>query len=70
MNDSPAVRSLLVIGAIAVVLAAAPYRSFDLDRFLAPKELALHLVTLAMVLLSLRRAKALEFTIDAPSPED
>lgn len=59
MNDRSAVRALLVAGAIAVVLAAAPYPMFDLDRFLAPKELALHGAALA--LLGLRRAKALEF---------
>ena len=33
----------LVILAGAAVLVALPYRSFDLDRFLVPKELALHL---------------------------
>ena len=60
MNDRFAVRVLLVLGAISVVLAATPYRMFDLDRFFVPKELALHAVTLALALLSLRRAKALE----------
>ncbi|HEY0142075.1 MAG TPA: O-antigen ligase family protein [Thermoanaerobaculia bacterium] len=30
------------LGAIAVVLAASLHRTFDLDRFLVPKELALH----------------------------
>lgn len=60
MNDRSAVRVLLFLGAVTVVLAAAPYRIFDLDRFFAPKELVLHAVTLALVLLSLRRAKAFE----------
>jgi len=36
-------RFLLQLGAIAVVFAASPTRAFDLDRFLVPKELALHL---------------------------
>ena len=59
-GDRFAVRALFVLGAIAVVLAAAPYRIFDLDRFFAPKELALHAAALALVLLTLRRVKTLE----------
>src|SRR3954467_6081287 len=39
-------RVLLQVGAIAVVFAASPTRAFDLDRFLAPKELVLHLTAL------------------------
>lgn len=36
---------------VAAVLAALPYRSFDLDRFLVPKELALHVgAALALML--------------------
>jgi len=31
------------LGAVAVVLAALPYKTFDLDRYFVPKELALHL---------------------------
>lgn len=42
--------SLVVFGVVAV-LVALPYRSFDLDRFLVPKELALHVgAALALVL--------------------
>jgi len=33
---------LVQLGAIAVVLAALPYKLFDLDRYFVPKELALH----------------------------
>jgi O-antigen ligase len=33
---------LLAIGAIVVVLAAAPYKAFELDRYFVPKELVLH----------------------------
>ncbi len=62
MNDRTASRTLFLLGAILVVLAAAPYKIFDLDRFLAPKELALHASTLGLVLLGLRRVKALEFS--------
>jgi len=32
----------VIIGALAVVLLSLPYKSFDLDRFFVPKELALH----------------------------
>jgi O-antigen ligase len=46
-------------GAIAVVLAAAPYKSFDLDRFFVPKELVLHLTALAVAVLCLLRARRL-----------
>lgn len=42
--------SLVVLAAVAT-LVALPYRSFDLDRFLVPKELALHVgATVALVL--------------------
>jgi O-antigen ligase len=44
---------------LLVVLAAAPYPIFDLDRFFAPKELALHAFALALALPLLRRAKTL-----------
>jgi hypothetical protein len=32
---------ILQFGAIAVVLAATPYKPFDLDRYFVPKELVL-----------------------------
>ncbi|HEX4047751.1 MAG TPA: hypothetical protein VH309_07955, partial [Elusimicrobiota bacterium] len=44
---------------MSVVLAAAPYPIFDLDRFFAPKELALHSFALALTLSALRRAETL-----------
>ena len=50
---------LLQIGGIAVVLAAAPYKSFDLDRFFVPKELVLGITALAVTLLCLVRVKRL-----------
>lgn len=40
--DHAALRTLQ-IGAVAVALAAAPYKLFELDRFFMPKELVLHL---------------------------
>ncbi len=45
MNASRAERLatvVLIMGALAVVLAAVPYRMFELDRFFIPKELVLH----------------------------
>src|SRR5688572_4848986 len=40
--DRRALRTLQ-LGALAVVLAASPYKLFELDRFFVPKELVLHL---------------------------
>jgi O-antigen ligase len=50
---------VLQLGAIAVVLAAAPYKVFDLDRFFVPKELVLHATALAATLLCLPRVRRL-----------
>ena len=50
---------VLQLGAIAVVLMAAPYKLFDLDRFFVPKELALHVTALLAVVLCLLRARRL-----------
>lgn len=44
----------LQIGAIAVVLVATATRTFDLDRFLVPKELVLHLTALVAGAYTLR----------------
>ena len=48
MTTAAGVTMLLALGAgaLASVLAVVPYRSFDLDRFFAPKELALHVAAL------------------------
>jgi O-antigen ligase len=52
---------LVQAGAIAVVLAALPYKAFDLDRYFVPKELALHIAAAgaAMLLLASRSKLAL-----------
>jgi hypothetical protein len=50
---------VLQAGSIAVVLAAAPYKAFDLDRFFVPKELVLHATALLATLLCLWRARRL-----------
>jgi O-antigen ligase len=45
------------VGAVAVVLAAATYRVFELDRFFVPKELVLHLTALLAGILCLGAAR-------------
>ena len=47
---------VMQIGAIAVVLAATTDTAFDLDRFLVPKELVLHLTAVIAGLLTVRGA--------------
>jgi O-antigen ligase len=56
--DRAALRTLQA-GAMAVVLAAAPYKAFDLDRFFVPKELVFHLTALIVALICLARARRL-----------
>ncbi|HEU4988545.1 MAG TPA: hypothetical protein VFT41_02030, partial [Gemmatimonadaceae bacterium] len=49
---------VVAVGALAVGLWAATYKSFDLDRFFVPKELALHATALLVALpLALRRRR-------------
>lgn len=45
------------LGAVAIVFAATTHRLFDLDRFLVPKELVLHLTAAIAGLLTLRRLR-------------
>ena len=47
---------VIQVGAAAVVLAALPYKSFDLDRFFVPKELVLHFTAAAAALVLLARS--------------
>lgn len=51
MRVSAATR-LLQVGVVAVVVAALPYKAFDLDRFFVPKELVLHVTACVVVLLA------------------
>jgi O-antigen ligase len=44
----------LQLGAIAVVLVASTHRAFELDRFLIPKELVLHVTAVSAALLMMR----------------
>jgi hypothetical protein len=53
---------VLGVGAVAVVLAAAVYKQFELDRFFVPKELVLHVVATVAGLCCLARARALRLS--------
>lgn len=50
---------VLQLGAVAVVLAASPYKQFDLDRYFIPKELVLHVAAALSALLVLSRISRL-----------
>jgi O-antigen ligase len=51
--------AVLVAGALAVVLAALPYKAFDLERFYVPKELALFVTASVTAILLLDGARQL-----------
>lgn len=53
---------ILQAGAVAIVLAASTYTSFDLDRFFIPKEFVLHLAVLLSCLLGFRALRRISFT--------
>src|SRR5918999_1797898 len=50
---------LLMVGAFAVVLAALPFKAFDLERFYVPKELVLFITAAATAVCLLDRARQL-----------
>jgi O-antigen ligase len=54
---------LLQLGAIVVVLAATPYKVFDLDRYFVPKELALHVCAAAGAFLCVTQVRRVKLTI-------
>ena len=47
----------LQLGLLAVVLAATPFKQFDLDRFFVPKELTLHVAAFLSVMFCLNRLR-------------
>ena len=53
---------VLQVGAVAVVVAAAVYKQFELDRFFIPKELVLHVVATLAALCCLTSARALRLS--------
>src|SRR5438093_1095817 len=50
------------LGAVAVVLAAVPYKAFDLDRYFVPKELVLNGCAALTALLLVSKRKQLSLT--------
>jgi len=50
---------VLQLGILAVVLAATPFKAFELDRFFVPKELALHITAFLCAVLCLKRLHTL-----------
>ena len=50
---------VLQIAIVAVVFAALPFKLFELDRYLVPKELVLHVAALVLALAVLARARAI-----------
>jgi O-antigen ligase len=54
---------VLQLGGIAVVLAAAPYKAFDLDRYFVPKELVVHICATAAALLCISARKKITVTV-------
>jgi O-antigen ligase len=63
MNGERAAMRVVQAGAIAVVLAALPYKTFDLDRYFVPKELVLALTATAAALLLLLRHQDIKATV-------
>lgn len=55
---------LIRLGVVAAVIAAAPYKLFELDRYFVPKELVLHLVALFIAIILIARRRTIN--IDLP----
>ncbi|HYN81484.1 MAG TPA: O-antigen ligase family protein [Gemmatimonadaceae bacterium] len=55
---------LLQVGIVAVIIAAAPYKLFELDRYFVPKELVLHVVALFIAIVLVVRRRTI--SIDLP----
>src|SRR5437868_3996851 len=54
---------VLQLGAIAVVLAALPYKAFDLDRYFVPKELVLFLCAAMTAFICVRNRNRITITV-------
>jgi O-antigen ligase len=57
------IRTLIQLGVILAVIAALPYKLFELDRYFVPKELVLHAVALLVAVLLLARRRSLSFDL-------
>ena len=58
-----AIRFLLQAGVILAVVAALPYKIFELDRYFVPKELVLHVAALLVAIVLLTRLRSLSFDL-------
>lgn len=54
---------ILQVGAVAVVLAASPYKQFDLDRYFVPKELVLHVCAALSALVWVSKCRRVTITV-------
>jgi O-antigen ligase len=57
------IRLVIQAGLILVVIAALPYKVFELDRYFVPKELVLHAAALIVALMLVARRRSLSFDI-------
>ncbi|HMH26609.1 MAG TPA: hypothetical protein VK542_08515, partial [Gemmatimonadaceae bacterium] len=57
------IRLAIQAGVIAAVVAALPYKVFELDRYFVPKELVLHVAALIIALVLVARRRTLSFDI-------
>jgi O-antigen ligase len=57
------IRLAIQAGVIAAVVAALPYKVFELDRYFVPKELVLHASALMIAVLLFARRKSLSFDL-------
>ena len=57
------IRLVIQAGVILVVIAALPYKVFELDRYFVPKELVLHGAALIIALKLVARRRSLSFDL-------
>jgi O-antigen ligase len=57
------IRIILVLGVILAVVAALPYKIFELDRYFVAKELVLHVAALIIAVLLVARRRSLWFDL-------
>ena len=57
------IRIILQAGVILAVIAALPYKIFELDRYFVPKELVLNVAALVVALLLVARRRSLWFDV-------
>jgi O-antigen ligase len=58
-----AIRILLQAGVILAVVAALPYKMFELDRYFVPKELVLNVAAVLIAVMLLARLRSLSFDV-------